>query len=93
VVAPEVGEGLGEVGDEVVFISGLDDHIVDVSFDVLANLGFQALLDGLLVGHSNIFEAESHGRVVVDAVRQRPSRLSGDSLSSSRGSVAGCILW
>jgi hypothetical protein len=51
---PKVGEGLSEVGDEVVLSGGLDDHIVDIGFDVLADLGFQALLDGLLVGHSNV---------------------------------------
>jgi hypothetical protein len=28
----QVGEGLSKVGDELVFSSGLDDHIVDVGF-------------------------------------------------------------
>jgi hypothetical protein len=37
-VDPEVGEGLGEVGDEVVFVGSLDNHVVDVSLDVLADL-------------------------------------------------------
>jgi hypothetical protein len=27
-------------------------------------------LDGLLVGHSSVLEAESHGRVAVDVVRR-----------------------
>jgi hypothetical protein len=75
VVAPEVGEGMSEVGDEVVFASGLDDHVVDVGFNVLADLGFQALLDGLLVGRSNVLEAEGHGCVAVDAMRRYECRL------------------
>jgi hypothetical protein len=37
-VDQEVGEGLGEVGDEVVFIGGLDNHVVDVGLNVLADL-------------------------------------------------------
>jgi hypothetical protein len=37
-VDPEVSEGLGKVGDEVVFVGGLDHHIVDVGLDVLADL-------------------------------------------------------
>jgi hypothetical protein len=38
VLNPEVGEGLGEVGDEVVFVGSLDNHVIDVSLDVLADL-------------------------------------------------------
>jgi hypothetical protein len=43
---------MGEVSDEIVLGGGLEDHVVDIGFDVLADLGFQALLDGLLVGRS-----------------------------------------
>jgi hypothetical protein len=74
-VAPEVDEGLGEIDDEVVFVSGLNDHVVDVGFNILADLGFQALLDGLLVGRSSVLEAEGHGRVAVDVVRHYERRL------------------
>jgi hypothetical protein len=56
-------EGLGVVGNEVVFVGGLDDHIIHIGFHILADLGFQALLDGLLVGRSSVLEAEGHGRV------------------------------
>jgi hypothetical protein len=35
---PEVSEGLGEVGNEVIFIGGLDNHVVDVGLGVLADL-------------------------------------------------------
>jgi hypothetical protein len=72
---PEVGEGLGEVGDEVVLNGGLDDHVVDVGFDVLADLGFHAILDGLLVGRSSVLEAESHGRIAVDVMQRYERRL------------------
>jgi hypothetical protein len=37
-VDPEVGEGLGKVGDEVVFVGGLDNLVVDVGLNVLADL-------------------------------------------------------
>jgi hypothetical protein len=35
---PEVGKGLGEVSNEVIFVGGLDNHVVDVGLDVLADL-------------------------------------------------------
>jgi hypothetical protein len=66
---------MGEVGDEVVLGGGLDDHVVYVGFDILANLGFQTLFDGLLVGHSSVLEAEGHGCVAVDFVRRYERRL------------------
>jgi hypothetical protein len=31
---PQVGKGFGEVGDELVFLGGLDDHIIYVSFNI-----------------------------------------------------------
>jgi hypothetical protein len=72
---PKVGEGLGKVDDEVVFISGLYNHIVNVGLDVLANLRLYALLDGLLVNRSSVLEAESQGHVAVDAVRRYERRV------------------
>jgi hypothetical protein len=56
------------VSDEVAFVGGLDDYVVDVGFGVLDDLGFQALLAGLLVGRSSVLEAEGHGRVAIDVV-------------------------
>ena len=38
-----------EVGDEVIGGLRLDDHIVDVSFDVAADLLIEAHLDGPLI--------------------------------------------
>jgi hypothetical protein len=37
-VDPEVGEGLCEVDDEVVFVLGFDKHVVNVGLDILADL-------------------------------------------------------
>jgi hypothetical protein len=34
-----IGEGFDEVGDELVFHCGLDDHIVFISLDVYPDLG------------------------------------------------------
>jgi hypothetical protein len=63
-----VGEGLSKVGDELILLSGLDDHVVDVGFHILPNLGLQALLYRLLVGRANIFQANGHDLVAVDVV-------------------------
>jgi hypothetical protein len=52
---PQVGEGFGEVGVELVFLSGLDDHIIYVGFDVSPDLRLQALLYCLLICCSSIF--------------------------------------
>jgi hypothetical protein len=65
----QIGEGFGEVGDELVFFCGLDDHIVYISLDVLSDLGLQALLDCLLVGCSSVFQAKGHDLIAIDAVR------------------------
>jgi hypothetical protein len=51
----QVGEGFGEVDDELFFFFGFDDHIVYVSLDILSDLGLQALLDCLLVCCSSVF--------------------------------------
>jgi hypothetical protein len=34
----EVGEGLGKVSNEVVFVGGLDNHVINVGLDILADL-------------------------------------------------------
>ena len=44
---------------------GLDDHIVDVSFDVVAYLLIEAHLDGHLVGCPGILESEGHGGIAI----------------------------
>ena len=52
-----MGEHFFEVGDEIVGGLGLDDHIVDVSFDVAAYLLIKAHLDGPLIGHPGVLES------------------------------------
>ena len=44
---------------------GLDDHIIDVSFDVAANLLIEAHLDGPLIGRPDVLESKGHGGVAV----------------------------
>jgi hypothetical protein len=51
----EVGEDFGEVDVELVFLGGLEDHIIYVGFDVLLDLRLQALLNWLLICFSSIF--------------------------------------
>jgi hypothetical protein len=52
---PQVGEGFSEVGDELIFLGGLDDHIVYVGLDVSPDLRLEALLYRLLICCCNIF--------------------------------------
>ena len=59
----QVGKRFLEVDDKIVGGLGLDDHIVDVSFDVVADLLVEAHLDGPLIGCSGILESEGHGCV------------------------------
>ena len=60
-----VGERFIEVGDKIIGGLGLDDHIVDVSFDVAADLLIEAHLDGPLIGRPGILETEGYGGVAV----------------------------
>jgi hypothetical protein len=47
---------------------GLNDHVGDVNFYVVADLRFQALLDGLLIGCSSVLETKGPSYVAVDAL-------------------------
>ena len=58
-----------EVGNKIIDGLGLDDHIIDVSFDVVADLLIEAHLDGPLIGRPGVLESEGHGGVAV-----RPER-------------------
>jgi hypothetical protein len=64
-----VGEGFGEVSNELIFLYGLHDHIVYVGFDVLPNLRLQALLNCLLICCSSVFQAKGDDLVAIDAMR------------------------
>jgi hypothetical protein len=50
-----IGEGFGEVGDELIFLGSLDDYAVYVGFDVLPDLRLQALLNCFLICCSSVF--------------------------------------
>ena len=50
-----MGERFFKVSDEIVNGFGFNDHIVDVSFNVVGYLLVNAHLDGPLVGRPDIF--------------------------------------
>jgi hypothetical protein len=52
-------------GDERVGVSGLDDHVVHVSLDVLVELSLETGLDSSLVGSVGVLQPEGHGHVAV----------------------------
>ena len=53
-VLVQVGESFLEVGDKIVSGLSLDDHIIDVGFDVAADLLVKARLDSPLVGRAGV---------------------------------------
>ena len=71
----QVGEHFFEVSDEIIGGLGLDDHIVNVSFDVAADLLIEAHLDGPLVGHPGVLESKGHGGIAVCTKRHDEQRL------------------
>jgi hypothetical protein len=62
-------ESLFKIGDERVGVSGLDDHVIHVGFDVLVELSFEIGLDSSLVSSAGILQPEIHGCVAVRAKR------------------------
>jgi hypothetical protein len=63
-----VGKGFNEVSNKVVLLSGLDDHIVDLGFNIALELRLHALLDRLLVRGTSVFQTEGHDLIAVDAI-------------------------
>ena len=61
----KVGERFFELGDKIIGGLGLDDHIIDVSFDVATNLLIEACLDSPLIGRPDVLESEGHGGITV----------------------------
>ena len=59
-----------KVSNEIIDGLGLDDHIINVSFDVAAYLLIEAHLDGPLVGHPNVLESEGHGGIAIRTERR-----------------------
>jgi hypothetical protein len=62
-------ESLFKVVDEHAGVSGLDNHVMHVGFDILVELPFEAGLDSSLVCSAGILQPEGHGRVAVRAKR------------------------
>jgi hypothetical protein len=62
-------KSLFKIGDERLGISGLDDHVIHVGFDVLVGLSLETGLDSSLVSGASILQPERHDRVVVGTER------------------------
>jgi hypothetical protein len=60
-------ESLSKIVDEGTGVSGLDDHVIHVGFDVLVELPLEAGLDSSLVCGTGVLQPEGHGRVAVHA--------------------------
>ena len=65
-----VGESFLKVDDKDVGGLGLDDHVVDVGFNVAADLLVEAHLDGPFVGRPDVFKFEGHGGVAIRTERR-----------------------
>jgi hypothetical protein len=51
-------ESLFKIGDERVRVSGLDDHVIHIGFDVLVELLLEVGFDSSLVGGSDVLQLE-----------------------------------
>jgi hypothetical protein len=59
-------EGLVEVVDQGRGHFGLHHYVIDKCLnELISDLVLEALLDGLLIGCTNVFEPKRHGRVAV----------------------------
>jgi hypothetical protein len=50
-------------------VSGLDDHVIHVCFDVRVELSLETGLDSSLIGGAGVLQPERHGCVAVGAER------------------------
>jgi hypothetical protein len=57
------------IGDELIGVSGLDDHVIHIGFNVLVELPLETGLDSSLVGSAGVLQPEGQGRVAVRAKR------------------------
>jgi hypothetical protein len=62
-------EGFLEVGDELIAVSSLDDHVIHVSFNIAVQLISEAELDGSLICGSCVLQPEGHSFVGVCSKR------------------------
>jgi hypothetical protein len=65
----QICERLFKIIDEGTGVSGIDDHVIHVGFDVLVELPLEVGLDSLLVCGAGVLQPEGHGRVAVCAKR------------------------
>jgi hypothetical protein len=64
-----VSESLFKIVDEGTGLSGLDDHVIHVGFDILIELLLEAFLDSSLICGAGVLQPEGHGRVAVRVER------------------------
>jgi hypothetical protein len=67
VVLSQGCESLFKISDERVGVSGLNDHVIHIGFDVLVELPLETGLDSSLIGSAGVLQPEGHGRVAVRA--------------------------
>ena len=63
------------VEDKIVGDLCLDDHIIDVGFDVTVNLLVEAHMDSPLIGRPSVLESKGHSGVAVCTERRDERRL------------------
>jgi hypothetical protein len=63
------GESLFNIDDERVGVSGLDDHVIHIGFDVLVELFLETGLDSSLVRSADVLQPERNCRVAVGTKR------------------------
>ena len=64
-VLVQIGKSFFEVDDKVIDYLGFDDHVIDVGFDIAADLLVEAHLNGPLIGSPSVLESEGHSFVAV----------------------------
>jgi hypothetical protein len=69
VVLAQGCESLFTIVDEGTGVSGLDDHVIHIGFNVLIELPLEAGLDSSFIGGADVLQPEGHGRVAVCAKR------------------------
>jgi hypothetical protein len=69
VVLSQGCESLFKIGNERVGVSGLDDHVIHIGFDVLVELPLETGLNSSLISSAGILQPERHGHVAVRAKR------------------------
>jgi hypothetical protein len=61
----KVGESFSQIVKQAVCLRGLDDDVIDIDLDIMANLFLQACLRTPLIGSSCVLSPERHLLVAV----------------------------